>query len=223
MGWFGRRRRSGDELSLDEAWVLLAERTGLSLKIAEPDDVEATGTIRGRRVDASVSTGDRVRDVVAQTLMSAREAGQRKPKGRRRWTSELRVSCSNPRAMTGVLTSAVDVERPDWQPGRYDPAAGRVVTAEPSTLSALLTESIRARLMQIMSDVTIEVGTDSIRLAEDRTATPEAGFIGGCVLHQYVGSPPPMPDRAIDGPVWWIDVLCDLADVLDASDREVPT
>jgi hypothetical protein len=39
--------------------------------------------------------------------------------------------------------------------------------------------------------------------------------VAGSVIHQYQGSPLPWPERALAGPPWWIDLLCDLADTLD--------
>jgi len=209
-------------LTLDEAWALVAARTGLELAVAQGDEIVATGSMRGRDVDVRIATGDRGRDIVAQTLMSARDAGQRKPKARSRWASELSVSCRNPARLIGTITSAVDVTSADWDPRHFDPAAGRTVVAEPALLSPLLTESIRTRLMSILADVCIEIGGDRVRLATERTATREAGFIGGCVLHHYVGPVQPMPDRAIAGPIWWIELLCDLADAIDVPSRQVP-
>ena len=72
-------------------------------------------------------------------------------------------------------------------------------------------------LMSIMADVQIHVLPNEIRIDDHSTAIPDKGanYVAGSLIHHFQGSPPPMPERAIAGPPWWIDLMCDLADALD--------
>lgn len=217
MAWSDVFRRSAarePDVSLGDAWRLIAADHGLAVEVRGDTSIHATGVFRGRAIDVDIDGEMRG----SELLRYARRAGARKPRPRRRWRSQLVVGCVNPRAPEGTICSAVDVDDPAWQPGRYDPAAGRHVTTDPASLAeVVLTGSVVDRLMSIHGDVVIAVEEDALRLSEDRTASKDAGFIGGCVIHSFVGSPPPMPGRAIIGPIWWMDLLCDIADAVEAA------
>ena len=107
---------------------------------------------------------------------------------------------------------------PDWKPGEYDPRNGRHVTADPASLAErILTTDTHERLMSIMDYISVEVQRDAIVLDHRNTAMPgsHGTYVAGSVIHHYQGAPQPWPQRAIAGPPWWIDLLCDLADTLD--------
>lgn len=73
--------------------------------------------------------------------------------------------------------------------------------------------------MSIVADVHIEVREGSIGIVHENTAIPGKGahYVAGSLIHHTppTSSPLPWPDRAIAGPIWWIGLLCDLADALD--------
>jgi hypothetical protein len=72
--------------------------------------------------------------------------------------------------------------------------------------------------MSIVADIVIQVLPDEIRIDHEDTAIPggAASYVAGSPIHHYQGTAPPWPERALVGPPWWIDLLCDLADALDA-------
>ena len=78
----------------------------------------------------------------------------------------------------------------------------------------MLDEDTHERLMSIMDDITIVIGATSIFIDHHSTSRPDSGarYVAGSFIHHFQGSPPPWPDRAIIGPPWWIDLLCDIVD-----------
>ena len=42
-----------------------------------------------------------------------------------------------------------------------------------------------------------------------------ATYVAGSIIHHYQGAPPRWPERAVVGPVRWIDLLTDMAEQLD--------
>ena len=85
------------------------------------------------------------------------------------------------------------------------PPAGLVLQAGPLVLRG------------ITDDVLVHVLPTAICMDHHATALPGSGanYVAGSVIHHYQGAPPPWPERALVGPPWWIDLLCDLADAVD--------
>lgn len=195
---------------------MLADRIGLDEVRARGDrSIHATGTVHGRRVEVDIEADPKG----SELLRSERWAGARRPRPRDLWRTELTVGCANPRGLAGTISSAVDVEDPAWDPRNFEPSHCRVVAAEPDSLAAaVLTESVRKHLSSIHVDVAIGVEPDAVRLRDERSMNSGAGFVAGSVVHHHQGSPPPWPDRAVIGPPWWIGVLCEIADAVDAPD-----
>ncbi len=209
------RKHDSDEPTLAQAWNMLGQRMGLSVEKRGERSVRAHSTVRGRAVNVEIE-GDAARSEFARFFFGLNTLSSRNR--REKWHTVLSVSCANPGRVTGAIESAVDVRDPAWKPGQYDPRNGRKVRTDPNSLSdRALTADAHERLMSIIDDVRIEVGLTTIRLDHRNTALPGSGanYVAGSVIHHYQGSPPPWPDRALIGPVWWIDLLCDLADTLD--------
>lgn len=210
----GRTQRD-DEPTLGQAWATLGERLGLAVEERGERSIRAHGSVRGRSVAIEIE-GEAARSQFARFLFGLNTISSRKR--REKWHSTLEVGVVNPRRATGTIESSVDVNSPAWNPREYDPRNGRSVRANPTSLaSQVLDADIHERLMSIVDDVRIEVRPTALRLEHDNTAVPGHGaqYVAGSVLHHYQGSPPPWPDRALIGPPWWIDLLCDMADRLD--------
>lgn len=201
--------------TLAEAWGHLGAQWGMQVTAARDDSIEAHGTIRGRGVSVMVERKKAVsegwRFLFGVNTISSR--------GRRdTWRTVLAVRCVNPSGLTGRIVSAVDVNDPAWIPGQYDPRAGRHVRSDPpDLLGRVLDANTHERLMSIMDDITVHINADTVVIDEEGTSLPDGGssYVAGSFLHHYQGSPPPMPDRAVAGPPWWVDLVCDIADTID--------
>lgn len=214
VGWLrGRGGRDEDEPTLDEAWRTLAARTGLAVHRADEWEVRADGAIRGRPVSVHIAGRRRGSEFLAAFT------GTNRRRVHEVWSTELTVGCRNPRGITGTLVSFVDTDDPAWEPGRFDMSLGRVVRADPPELGdLLLDDAVRERLMGLVGDHTITIHADAVRLSAERKASKDGGWFVGVPIHvEYPGAPLPWPERALAGPPWWIDLLCDLADGLDAA------
>lgn len=219
MGLFSRRTAPSDadagRLDLPETWQLVAQRYALELVLVEPRAVHARGEVRGRRVDARI----RGQGSGLQAFMSEFRPPQRRRDPRDPWQCALSVECSNPRGLTGSLSSFVDVRDPSWDPRNFDPAHCRVIRTDPDALAAtVITPSVRERLSSIHDDVTIEIAPTFVRVAaEGSAAAGEGSYLAGCLIHHYGGPVQPWPERGVAGPAWWLDLLLDMADALDAA------
>ena len=194
---------------------MLTDRYGLAVEVRGERSITARGQARGRALAVAID-GRGARSELGRFFFGLNTISSRNR--REKWHSELSVSCMNPARVTGTIESAVDVTDPAWKPGQYDPRAGRTVRADPPSLGErVLSPDIHERLMSIMDDVTIRIEPTAVLIEDDATAIPDAGanYVAGSVIHHYTGTPPPWPDRAVVGPPWWIDLLCDIADRLD--------
>ena len=209
------RKTDDDEPTLGEAWTMLGERLGLAVDERDKRSIRAHGHVRGRAIAVEIE-GDAARSEFARFFFGLNTISSRNR--REKWHTTLTVGCTNPGGVVGTIESTVDVNDPAWKPGEYDPRNGRMVRTDPPSLAdRALTADTHDRLMSIMDDVHIDVGRSAITLDHDNTAIPGSGanYVAGSVIHHYQGSPPPWPERALAGPPWWIDLLCDLADTLD--------
>ncbi len=209
------RKRDHHEPTLAQAWTMLGQRLGLSVEERGERSVRAHGSVRGRTVTVEIE-GDTGRSEFARFFFGLNTLSSRNR--REKWHTVLAVTCANPGGVTGTIESAVDVRDPAWRPGHYDPRNGRKVLTDPTALAGrVLTADTQERLMSITDDVQIVVEPTLIRLEHRNTAIPGTGanYVAGSIIHHYQGAPPPWPERAVVGPVWWIDLLCDLADALD--------
>lgn len=208
------RGNDADEPTLGEAWAMLGERLGLEVEVRGERSIRAHGTVRGRAVVVEIE-GSGGRREFARFLFGLNTISSRNQ--RETWHTVLSVGCAND-AGTGTLVSAVDVRDPAWNPREYDPRNGRKVSTDPPALADLvLTTETREALMSIMDDVRIHVGRTELRIDDESTAIPGKGanYVAGSLIHHYLGSPQPWPERALVGPVWWIDLMCDLADAVE--------
>ncbi len=202
------------EPTLGEAWAVLGERLGLHVEVRGERSVRAHGTVRGREVVVEIE-GSGGRREVARFFFGINTISSRNR--RETWHTVLSVACVN-ESGTGTLESAVDVRDPAWNPREYDPRNGRKVTTDPPGLAdRVLTAETREALMNIMDDVRIHVGRGELRIDDESTAIPGKGanYVAGSLIHHSLGSPQPWPERALAGPLWWIDLMCDLADALE--------
>jgi hypothetical protein len=209
------RTNDDDQPTLAEAWAMLGERLGLTIEARRDDSIRASGQVRGRDVVVDIER-KAARSEGWRVLFSVNTISSRNR--RDEWHTMLSVSCANPSGMTGTIESVVDTNDPAWNPREYDPRNGRSVTTDPPALAAtVLTPDIRERLMNVLGDPTIHVDAAAIRIDDHSTSKPDGGasYIAGSLIHHYQGSPPPLPERAVAGPPWWIDLLCDIADTLD--------
>ncbi|MDO8362632.1 MAG: hypothetical protein Q7V88_07030 [Actinomycetota bacterium] len=203
------------EPTLAQAWAMLGSRLGLAEEVRGERSIRAHGVVRGRPVAVEIE-GDTGGTGFARFLFGLNTISSRNR--REKWHTTLTVGCVNPSGATGIIESAVDVRDPAWTPGAYDPRNGRSVRSDPPTLAArVLTADTHERLMSIMADVRIDVQPTSIRIDHHGTALPGPGanYVAGSLIHHFQGPPPPWPERALAGPPWWIDLLCELADTLD--------
>lgn len=193
---------------------MLGERLGFEVEVRAERSIRARGTVRGRPVVVEIE-GSGGRREFARFLFGINTISSRNR--RETWHTTLAVGCANT-AGTGMLESAVDVRDPAWNPREYDPRNGRKVTTDPAALAdRILTAELGEALMNIMDDVRIHVGSDVLRIDDESTAIPGKGanYVAGSLIHHYMGSPQPWPERALAGPVWWIDLMCDLADAVE--------
>lgn len=200
--------------TLGEAWTMLGERLGLEVDVGGERSIRAHGTVRGRAVVVEIE-GSGGRREFARFLFGINTISSRNR--RETWHTVLSVGCTNTGG-TGMIESAVDVRDPAWNPREYDPRNGRkVITDPPGLADRVLTSESREALMSIMDDVRIHVGQVELRIDDESTALPGKGpnYVAGSLIHHYLGSPQPWPERALAGPVWWIDLMCDLADTLE--------
>lgn len=209
------RKDYSDEPTLAQAWTMLNERLGLTVEERKERSIRAHGTYRGRMVTVDID-GDTGSTGFARFLFGLNTISSRN--NREKWHTVLSVGCVNPSGATGTIESAVDVRDPAWNPREYNPRNGRNVRADPPALAErVLTADTHERLMTITDDLTISVQATAIIIDDHNTAIPGPGanYVAGSFIHHYQGDPRPWPARAIDGPPWWIDLICDLADTLD--------
>ena len=209
-----RKDRDG-EPTLAQAWTMLADRLGLAIEERGERSVRAHGNVHGRAVTVEID-GDPARGEFTRFLFGLNTISSRNR--REQWHTVLTVACANPLGVTGTIESAVDPSDPAWNPREYNPRNGRKVSTDPPSLAdRMLTTETNERLMSITDDVLIDVQKSSISIDHHGTALPGPGatYVAGSIVHHYQGSPAPWPDRALVGPPWWIELLCELADTLD--------
>ncbi|MCB0954724.1 MAG: hypothetical protein KDB06_01570 [Ilumatobacter sp.] len=217
MGLFSKQRGaggSGDELTLAGAWQLLAPQLGAQLEVRGERSILATGVVRGRGWSLQIE-GRPLGNAFLRELRS----GPNRNKAYDEWTSELAVACANPRGLMGLLRSSQDPNDPNWRPGEYDPRRGRKVVSNPPELAAAaLTPELHQVLLDLWRDVDIAIEPAAVRLGEvSKARASRGGFMGGSVLHHAPNMVRPMPERAIAGPPWWIDLVCRIADAVDGA------
>jgi len=208
-------RKNDDGPTIGQAWNMVGDRLGLSVDERSERSISATGTVRGRPITVEID-GDPARSEGWRHLFGVNTISSRNR--REKWHTVLSVGCANPSGVTGVLESAVDVRDPAWNPREYNPRNGRKVTTDPPALAdRILTPETHETLMSISDDLKIQVQSSALVIDDESTALPgsQTGYVAASFLHHYQGAPPPWPDRAVIGPPWWIDLLCDLADALD--------
>lgn len=208
-------RRDEHEPTLAEAWGMLSAQLGVQVETADDDSVRVSGTVRGRplllTIERQAARSEGWRFLFGVNSVSSRNR-------RDQWHTMLAVGCTNPSGLSGSIRSAIDLEDPAWQPGRYDPRAGRHVRSDPpELLQRVLDADTHERLMSISDDLSVHVTPNAVVIDEHSTSLPDKGarYVAGSFVHHFQGSPPPMPQRAIIGPPWWITLLCDIADAVD--------
>jgi len=210
MGWFGRRAE--DEMpSLEAVWQALAPQYAATVQVRGPESVHVTGSVRGRGLLVDIESRRRRLEELHRI-----GTGRRAQRVYRTWTSELAVSCTNPHGLQGTLTSFQDVHDPAWEPRGFDPSQCRKVVTEPPALAArILTPPVHDALMRPWDDVTIRIDAAAVRLAAQQQASVDLGYFGGCPFHRHPDGGT-MEHRFLAGPPWWIDLLCGIADAVDA-------
>jgi len=191
---------------------MLGDRLGLTIDVRGDRSIRADGSVRGRRIVVEID-GTRDRGGFARNFFGINTISSRNR--REKWHTMAAVGITGESAMTGEIHSAVDVRDPAWNPREYNPRNGRKVWSEPTQLAQrLLTAETHESLMSISDDVQIRVEPNAIRIVDDSTAIPDSGpnYVAGSLIHHFTGPIPPWPERALIGPTWWIDLLCDLAD-----------
>jgi hypothetical protein len=210
-GAVGRFKRDEPELSTVEIWQRIGGQLGLSVEFRGDRSLRATGTVRGRPVAVDIDS-----DQKGSEFLRSFARVQRRSRVHRRWITELTVGCDNPRRVRGTIESVTDLDDPDWDPRNFDPSQCRVIRSDPPELAAtVLTSELSDRLMGLVFDTRIEIDTDVVRLREDCTADAAKGAFGATMIHSRPGPILPMPNRALAGPPWWIDLLCDVAAAVD--------
>ena len=205
------RRGGGDLPDLGEAWGIIGRELGLGVTVRGERSVRAEGVVRGRPVVVDIDVNKKGSDFIRMFT------DQRRNRLHERWTTLLSVGCSNPRGVAGKIASLIDVESPDWDPRDSDGRKGRVVRADPADLiDVATTPAVRDRLANLSwISVEIEVGAGEVAIREQQRRARDAGYIGGSIIHFPPGPVDPTPRRAVSGPPWWIDLLCDIADAVD--------
>ena len=215
MGLFG----GDDEPTLGEAWRMLGDRLGLEVEELGDRSIRAHGQVRGRPIAVEVDGGGSgARKEFFRALFSVNTISSRNQ--REIWHTVVSVGCTNPSGATGTIASAVDTDDPAWDPRNFDRRNGRHVTSDPPELAApLLTAETHEELMSLIGDVELQVLPDRVLLDDRSTATRGKGatYVAGSPVHHPQGTlPQPWPERALTGPPWWIDLLCDIAERVDA-------
>ena len=221
MGLFSKKPKVDEAaLTLAQTWTTLGPRLGLVVEVHADDAITAEGTVNGRgvKVEIAAGSGNRLGGAIADFAQEFSNQRSRKKTKRRPWRPVLAVACTNPRQLTGTITSAVDVNDPAWNPRNFDPAHCRVVRAEPAALAAaVLTPAVNERLLGVVGDVSLAISPEFVAVAREDDVSVEAGFIAASIIHQLPISLPPWPDKGLIGPPWWIDTLCVVADALDRA------
>jgi hypothetical protein len=204
-----------DTMSLVEAWQALGERYGLDVTSSNSESVVATGVVRGRPIRVDIH-----RNRKASEPFQGLAEKRRRMKMRHHWSTELTVACANPYGLQGAVQSFVDIRDPAWKPLDADPSRWRIVRTEPASLAGhVLDASIHARLQGLNGDQQIFIEPTQIRLTVDDTSEQvDNGYFTGSPLHvEYPGPwPATFSERALVGPPWWFDLLCDIAEAVDA-------
>ena len=209
-------KREPGEPTLTEAWGMLGPRLGLNVESSGDDHVRVTGAVRGRHVTVEIS--GRASDDGLRGFLREFRPAQRQGRARESWQTQLRVSCVNPDGLVGWIESVVDVTDPAWDPRNFDPRAGRVVRSDPVTLrERVVTPGVYERLMDIVGDIRFELDADSLRLDDTSPTSKGGGFVAASPIHSPRGPVVPWPERALVGPPWWIELICDMADVVDGT------
>ena len=195
---------------------MLGPRLGLDVEPSGDDRVRATGTVRGRTVTVEIS--GRGSDQGLRGFLREFRPPQRQGRARESWHTRVSVSCANPEGLVGWIESAVDVTDPAWDPRNYDPRAGRVIRSDPVDLrERVVTPSVHERLMDMLPDIRFELDADSLRLDDTSSTSRGGGFVAASPIHGPRGPVVPWPERALVGPPWWIELMCDLADAVDGT------
>jgi hypothetical protein len=212
MSWLKRGRRDEGEPGLAEAWQTLGDRLGLAVEVSGERSVRAKGTVRGRPVTVEINGRQRGTEFLQDLAPTHRR------RVHQRWSTELTVGCTNPRGLHGVLESIRDIDDPAWDPRNFDMSHCRVVRTDPASLAAwVVTPSIHERMMGLQTDHRIHVDPAQIRVSADEKTNRDGGYMVGSPIHNAYPRPAqPWPERALAGPPWWIDLLCDIADAVDA-------
>jgi hypothetical protein len=212
---FTKSGARGDTMSLVEAWQALGGRYGLDVTSANSQAIVASGVVRGRSLRVDIH-----RNRKPTEPFHGLAEKRRRMKMRHHWSTEVTVSCSNPLGLQGALQSFIDIRDPSWKPLDVDPSRWRIVRTEPVSLAPhVLDASIHARLLGMNGDHQIFIEPTRIRLTvEDTSEQIENGYFTGSPLHvEYPGPwPATFRERALVGPPWWFDLLCDIADAVDA-------
>ncbi len=204
-------KRDPGEPTLAEAWHMLAPEFQATVEERALESVLVRGTTRGRPFVADISSQGKWNEALVEMNSDPR---RRKPY--REWHTELVVSCHNPRGLQGTIRAFTDANSPAWKPGLATPENGRVVVADNPALGDLLLPLVHDKLMGLWPDVTLVVDANSVRVLHDDKSRKDLGFLIGSLIHQPVGPIVPWPERALVGPRWWLHLLCDVADRLDA-------
>lgn len=194
---------------------MLGQRMGLAVEELGERSVRVHGEVRGRPLHVEID-GKSARSEFARFLFGVNTISSRNRM--ETWSTKIAVRCANPRRALGVIESSVDANDPTWQPRNFDPRHCRRVRTDPVGLAEqALSADVHERLMSIIGDVRIQVGPEWVVIDHQDTAVPGKGanYVAGSLIHRYQGSPLPWPDRAIAGPPWWIELLCDIADTVD--------
>ena len=204
-------KRDPGEPTLIEAWHMLAPECQATVEERGIESVLVRGTSRGRPFVVDISSAGKWNEALVEMNSDPR---RRKPY--REWHTELVVSCHNPRGLHGTIRAFTDANNPAWDPRAMTPENGRVVVCDSQPLGDLLLPLVHERLMGLWPDITLVVDANSVRVVHDDKSRKDLGFLGGSVIHQPIGSPVPWPERALVGPRWWLHLLCDAAERLDA-------
>ena len=208
----GEAKREPGEPTLAEAWHLLAPRYGATVEERDVESVLVRGTVRGRPFVADIAAAKKWNEALIEM-----NADPRRRRAHRDWHTELVVACANPRGLAGSIKAFKDLNDPAWDPRNFDPTHCRKVVADDPAVAASLVPVVAARLLPLWSDVQLVVDANSVRVLDDSSSAKDIGFVGGSLIHQPVGPVVPWPDRALVGPQWWLELLCDLADAVDLT------
>lgn len=209
MGWF--KKRGDDKPALDEVWQTLAPQYAATVEVRGPESVRVTGSVRGRGLLVDIESRKRALEELHRI-----GTGRRAQQAYRMWTSDLAVSCANPHGLQGTLTSFQDINDPAWDPRGFDPSQCRKVVTDPPALAAqIVTPSIHDKLLRPWDDFTIHVDATAVRLYTQKQANLDLGYFGGCPFHVHPDGGT-MEHRFLVGPPWWVDLLCEIADAVDA-------